>query len=176
MRDAGQFRPTFDSASILLLVTALSWAVYAVWGKHLVKGRQPIAMFAVVATFTTIGLAVLSVAFGTPGDILKAGGATTLLMIVSGIVAIGGAHPAFHYAQRHFGSAFTNTFILVTPAMTYAASFVLLPGETLNRTQIIGGAVLISGTLLITITENRQRRRTARSSSSTVIQATETAA
>ena len=114
-------------------------------------------MFAVVASFTTIGLGVMATIFEQPATAFEAGAWTTFLVALSGIMAIGGAHPSFHYAQKHFGSAFTNTFMLILPLATYLASFVLLPDEGLTATQMAGAVVLILGTLLITIVANRQR-------------------
>ncbi len=157
IRDPQDLSEAFAPGNALLLYCALSWAVYAVWGKHVVRGIHPLPMFTVVASFTAIGLGVTAMIFEHPASIVHASTRTTILVAVSGILAIGGAHPSFHYAQKHFGSAFTSTFTLILPLTTFLASLVILPGETLSLTQGIGGIVLMSGTLLIVAAENRKR-------------------
>ena len=42
--------------SLILLLTALFWAIYAVWGKHLATDISPVPMFGAIAILTTIGL------------------------------------------------------------------------------------------------------------------------
>lgn len=147
----------FTRGNLLLLFCALTWAVYAVWGKHIVLNIHPLPMFAVVASLTTIGLGTMAVIFEEPTSALNAGAVPTVLVVLSGILAIGGSHPSFHYAQKHFGSAFTNTFTLIMPLTTYCAAWFILPSEKLSLTQGIGAFVLLFGTFLIIVVENRKR-------------------
>lgn len=157
VRDPRDLSHAFADGNSLLLFCAFTWAVYSVWGKHIVLDIHPLPMFAVVASFTAVGLGVLAVAFERPATAFEASAWTTFLIAVSGISAIGGAHPAFHYAQKHFGSAFSNTFMLIVPLTTYLASLVFLPAEGLSPSQMAGGATLLLGTLLITVAGNRKR-------------------
>jgi len=114
-------------------------------------------MFAVVSMLSAIGLGVTSLLFEDTSAVWRAGAWTTFVAAVSGILAIAGAHACFHYAQRHFGSAFTNTFMLILPLTTYGAAKIFLPKESLTLTQWIGAGVLLFGTLLIVLVENRRR-------------------
>lgn len=157
VRDPQDLSQAFSQGNSLLLFCALTWAIYSVWGKHIVLDIHPLPMFAVVASLTAIGLGTMAVIFEEPSSILDAGTGASVLVAVSGIMAIGGAHPSFHYAQKHFGSAFTNTFTLIMPLTTYCAARVLLPGEKLSMTQGAGAITLLSGTLLIIMVENRKR-------------------
>ena len=161
VRDPQQLSEVFAPGNALLLITSVSWAIYAVWGKHLVLNLHPIPMFAVVSLITAIALGISALWFEQPTAALHAGARATSVAALSGIIAIGGAHPAFHYAQKHFGSAFTSTFMLILPLTTYAASLVLLPGEKLSLTQWAGAFVLLMGTLLIIVVENRKRLSTS---------------
>ena len=158
LRDLSDFAQVFAPENLLLLVTALSWAVYAVWGKHIVTAIHPVPMFAVVSAFTTIALGVASLILEDPGAVFRVGIGTTLIAAISGVIAVGFAHPSFHYAQRHFGSAFVNTFLLVIPLTTYGVAIIFLPEESLTSTQLIGAAILLTGTLLIITVENRQQQ------------------
>ncbi len=160
IRDPNDLAQAFTSGNMFLLFCALSWAVYAVWGKHIVGDIHPLPMFAVVASLTAICLGAMAVVFEEPSSALHAGIGTTFLVAISGITAIGGAHPSFHYAQKHFGSAFTSTFMLIVPLTTYIASLFILPGEGLSVTQGLGALILMLGTLLIIVVENRKRLST----------------
>lgn len=157
VRDPRQLSDVFAPGNVLLLITAMSWAVYAVWGKHLVLNLHPMPMFAVVSLITAIALGVAALWFEQPATALHVGVRTTCVAALSGVIAIGGAHPSFHYAQKHFGAAFTNSFMLIIPLTTYAAARVLLPGEKLSLTQWVGALTLLAGTLLIILVENRKR-------------------
>jgi drug/metabolite transporter (DMT)-like permease len=157
IRDPQDLSLAFTRGNLLLMFCALTWAVYAVWGKHIVLNIHPLPMFAVIASLTAIGLGTMAVIFEEPTQALHAGIGPTALIVLSGILAIGGSHPSFHYAQRHFGSAFTNTFTLIMPLTTYCAAWFILPSEKLSMTQGIGAFILLFGTFLIIVVENRKR-------------------
>jgi drug/metabolite transporter (DMT)-like permease len=157
VRDPNDLAQLYGPGSLFLLTAAVCWGVYAVWGKHIVLGIHPIPMFAVVSMFSTIGLGATSLLFEDTSAAWRAGAWTTFVAAISGILAIGGAHACFHYAQRHFGSAFTNSFMLILPLTTYGAARIILPNEALTLMQWMGAGVLLSGTLIIILVENRRR-------------------
>ncbi|MBI5093038.1 MAG: DMT family transporter [Candidatus Hydrogenedentes bacterium] len=148
--------PVLDFYSILLLIVAMTWSVYVVWAKHLVTDLHPVAMFAVLASFTTIGLGLLSLTFGHPSGILAASRHDTVVVIVSGIIPIAGAHPSYHYAQKYLGSALCSSVNLLNPIVTYLLALAVFPGESLSVMQWIGGAILLAGTFLVTWAGRRQ--------------------
>ena len=78
MKDGGSLLPVFDSATMLLLLMSVCWAVYAVWGKHLAWKIHPVPMFGVMSIHSTIGLGLLALLIedpihvsGVPGRMLK---------------------------------------------------------------------------------------------------------
>ena len=139
-----------DALTVVLLVTpAICWAVYVVWAKHLVMNCHPVPLFAVLALFNTVGTGAVACVLGRPACILEATAGITLVAFLSGILPLAAAHPAFHYAQRHLGSAFSSSCNLFSPFVTYVCASVFLDDVPLTLTQWGGAALLISGTMMV---------------------------
>lgn len=147
--------PSFDSASVFLLLTAVLWAVYTVWARHLVLSVHPLPMFTAMAVFTTAGLGILCVILGHPSTLVEASLRTNGLAFLSGMFPIALAHPCFHYAQRRLGSAFCTSLNLAHPLVTYGLAILMLPDERLLPSQAAGAVVLLTGTLLVARTARR---------------------
>lgn len=159
--DPRSLRPVFDKAAVMLLTTAFLWAVYLVWAKYLVADVHPVPMFTVLSIFTTAGFGFISMAYRAahPEVTIEAGWSITLVAVVSGLLPIAAAHPAFHYAQKYLGSAFCASVNLLNPLLTYLISLVALPAERLLLSQWIGAAILVTGTLLVTYAGHRAHFR-----------------
>jgi drug/metabolite transporter (DMT)-like permease len=142
--------PRMDLATVLLLITAVLWAVYTVWSKHLVTNVHPVPMFAVVAAYSTILLGGLSVAIGEPAALVTAGWKVTGIAIFSGILPIAVAHTCFNHAQKRLGSSFSSSIILLNPLLTYLIAMMLWPDEKLSVLQWCGAGALLLGTMLVT--------------------------
>lgn len=153
--DPATLRPAIDGAAMLLILTALCWAVYNVWAKHLVKNIHPIPLFTVLALYSTPILGVLSFIFGEPSDLLHITPRIAMITALAGLIPLSLCHPSFYFAQKELGAAYCNTFILFNPALTYVAALILLPSETLIWTQIAGALILMSGTFMVTIARRR---------------------
>ena len=141
--------PNLDFPTLMLLATAILWAVYTVWAKHLVMNVHPVPMFTVLSVYTTIGFAVLSPATGDTSRLVTAGWQPAVIAIVSGLIPIAWAHPSFHYAQKHLGSALCSSVALFNPLVTYAVALWIFPDEHLVLTQWLGAALLLLGTFLV---------------------------
>ena len=153
----GRIAPSADIYTFLVGVSALCWAVYAIWGRHMAFDVHPVPMFTVLAVFTTGALGGLALVFGNPSSLFEAGAYNTGVAILSGLLPIAAAHPAFHYAQKNLGSAFCNTLELCNPLVTYVFAVMLWPGERLLPGQWMGGAVLIVGGVLVLQARRRDR-------------------
>lgn len=157
VRDPGRLLPTVDVYTLLVWLSALCWAVYAVWARHVSLNIHPVPMFTVLAVFTTVGLGVLALAFGEPSSLFEAGAYNTGVAVLSGLFPIAAAHPAFHYAQKNLGSAYCNTLELLNPLVTYGVAVMIWPEEQLILTQWLGGALLLMGAFMVV----RARRQAA---------------
>lgn len=149
LKEPGSYLPVFDTSSSLLLITAISWAVYRVWSKHIVMTIHPVPMFAVLAIYTTLGFAVLMFPLGEPRSLLTAGPRITAIALFSGLMPIAVAHPAFNLAQKHLGAAFSTAMGLLTPLFSYLLALLLLPDEVMQPAQWAGAAILIAGSFLV---------------------------
>jgi drug/metabolite transporter (DMT)-like permease len=145
----------FNSATLLLFFTAFLWGVYAVSMKHLVTNVHPVAVFTVLTMYTTVGIVITAFVLGDPSNIMPTDLRCGFIVFISGFVPVALAHPAYHFAQKHLGSAFCSSWTLLNPFLTFLISLVLLPNETLGWIELIGGCVLIAGTLWVTIVANR---------------------
>ncbi len=140
--------------AMLLLVPALCWAVYVVWARRLVMNCHPVPMFAVLSIFITLGTGVIACVFGRPACIMEAGAGITALTLLSGILPIATAHPAFHFAQKYLGSAFCSSSNLFSPALTYLFATIFLDDPPLTPVQWGGAVVLLSGTIMVVRTDS----------------------
>jgi drug/metabolite transporter (DMT)-like permease len=147
--------PTLNWPTLMLLATAVFWAVYTVWAKHLVTNVHPVPMFTVLSIYTTIGYVILSVVWGTPATLVTAGVYPAVIGIISGLIPIALAHPTFHFAQKYLGSALCSSVALFNPLLTYAIALWIWPDEHLILTQWMGTAVLLVGTLLVIVAGKR---------------------
>lgn len=157
-RDRNSIVPHFDFATMMLLLTSVLWAVYTVWGKHLVTNVHPVPMFTVIAVFTTLASLGMALIWGTPSDLVAHGAKPLWIAFVSGVFPIAMSHPAFHFAQKHLGSALCSSVALLNPLVTYGIALFLWADERLVATQWFGAAVLLVGTLLVTYAGQRVHR------------------
>ncbi|MBI2433348.1 MAG: EamA family transporter [Candidatus Hydrogenedentes bacterium] len=153
---AASLLPRYDFATFLLIVVALGWAIYAVWGKHLVMRTHPVPMFTVVAVHSTVGFAVVACVAGDLDTVWKASIQSTLLAFVSGVFPIAIAHCTFHYGQKHLGSAFATSITLIGPLITYFLALLIWPDEKMAPVQWLGTAMLLWGSYLVV---QAQRKR-----------------
>jgi drug/metabolite transporter (DMT)-like permease len=145
----------FKGSTFLIIFTAALWAFYAISMKHLVTNIHPVPVFAVLAVYSMIGIIITASVMGDLSTIAHTDARTAGIGFVSGFVPIALAHPVYHFAQKHLGSAFCSSWTLLNPFFTFLVSLVLLPDETLGWIPLLGGCILIAGTLWVTIVSNR---------------------
>jgi drug/metabolite transporter (DMT)-like permease len=86
----------------------------------------------------------------------SAGARNVLIGVISGLIPIALAHPAFHYAQRNLGSAFCSSVALFNPFVTYLIALFIFPDERLILTQWFGAGILVIGTLMVVYTGRKE--------------------
>jgi drug/metabolite transporter (DMT)-like permease len=141
--------PRIDFYTIMLLLTSIGWAVYSVWGKHLVRDIHPLPMFTAVAVYSTLCFWGTAEAVGSPRGAWSVGAVILIAAAASGAVSIAGSHACHHYAQKYLGAAFCGSMGLLNPLVTYGFALIILPNEHLTGTQWLGAIILSSGTLAI---------------------------
>ncbi len=138
-----------DLAMLLLMIVSITWAVYAVWGRHTAKGLHPVAMFTVLSVYVSIGFIAVMCCFGEPKTLMSAGLGMNFIAFISGVVCIAAAHCGFHYAQVRLGSAYCTSIQLGSPFITHVLAYALWSDEALSLIQWLGGILLIGGSLLV---------------------------
>lgn len=156
---ANSMLPQLNLAALLLLFTSVCWSVYAVWGKHIVRDLHPVPMFTVVAVYTSTAFAINMFLFGDPSTILTGSGNMLAFAAFSAVLPIAIAHCAYHYAQRHLGSAFCISLMLVNPAITNGLALLLWADESMNLIQWAGAAILTLGSYFVVQTQRRVATR-----------------
>ncbi len=148
-QDPGSLAPRIDRYALMLFMAAVCWAIYVVTARRLAFGLHPVAMFTMLAVYCSAGLGLLSVLFGNPAAVLGLDRDTSLLLIFSALFPIAAAHPAYHFAQKHLGSAFCGSVELLNPLITFILAVMIWPEERLNAIQWIGAVALLTGSFLV---------------------------
>lgn len=156
-QNAATALPGSHLATIFLIIVSLGWAVYAVWGKHLVMGTDPVPMFAVISTLSTLGFIVVALLAGDISTLWRASPMDTFTVFCSGMFPIAIAHCTFHYAQKKLGAAFTTSITLIGPLITYIIALFIWPDERLTTVQWAGAGGLLLGSYWVV----RAQRKTA---------------
>jgi len=139
-RGAGASPPTFAAGAFAALGAGLSYAVYAVTAKGLLRRAAPLPLAAL--TFTLAALLL------TPVFALERGAAAQLaagwpLLVYLGVVPTAGAYVVFGAGLRRIAATTAGVATLLEP-LTAAALGVLLFGESLGTTGWVGAALLLA--------------------------------
>jgi drug/metabolite transporter (DMT)-like permease len=137
----------------LAVASALSYAVYIVFGNRVSSSVSPVATSAYVCLF---GAAATGLIGGVTGelrfDFAPAGWWPVLgLATVSTVVAIG----CFFTGMSRIGPSSAAVLSMFDPVVSIIAAWLLL-GSRLTVPQLIGGAVVLTGALLAMTTTRRR--------------------
>lgn len=131
-------------AILLVLCSSLSWATYSVTVKKYVPDVGPRVSFAVISLYTTLLLLFPALIWGDLGLVAKAPWQVNLILVLSGILCIGIAHPLYYVAIRELGVTICATMLLGTPFGALALSHLVFD-EVLTPGQLACGVVLLVG-------------------------------
>lgn len=138
----------FNVGVLLLILAALSWAIYTICIKKLVSRIEPFVVTSFVIFFATLLFIPLVIIFGDMSRIFEVSSFTNILLFGSGILCVGLGNMFYYKDINYLGTARTSAFVLITPFLTGIISYFLL-GEILTLVQILFGVVLISGCFLL---------------------------
>lgn len=133
---------------LLVLASTLNWAIYGVLGRATLRrvGAQTATAVAVAAG--TAMLLPFALAAGMLSGLaaLSATGWGALLFL--GVGCSGLAYLAWYAALDHLGPTRAAAFLYVEPLVTHAFAVALL-GEPVAATTVLGGLVVLAGTVLV---------------------------
>jgi drug/metabolite transporter (DMT)-like permease len=126
------------------------WAISMHFDKYLVERFFKHANVAVLLVFTALmGLVMLPPIWVFRPDVLAFGFPSILVVIASGLLLMGAM---FFYllALQSEEASVVAPFFQASPLFAYALGYLVL-GETLSRVQLIGGALVVGGALILSV-------------------------
>jgi uncharacterized membrane protein len=126
------------------------WAVSTHLDKYLVERYFKHSSVAVLLVFTALaGLLLLPFIWLYQPDVLDFDARSIALMVLSGFLYMGAMYLYLQALQSEEASVIAP-FYQASPLFGYALGYLVL-GETLTPMQVIGGALIIGGTLLVSL-------------------------
>jgi uncharacterized membrane protein len=151
-------RPHPMSWVIFALSGPVLWAVSTHLDKYLVERYFKQSSVAVLLIFTAFaGLAFLPVIWLYQPTVIALDARSMLLMILSGLLYMGAMYFYLQALQSEEASVIAP-FYQAAPLFGYALGYLVL-GETLSPLQMLGGALIVGGTLLVSIRSGSSRSR-----------------
>jgi drug/metabolite transporter (DMT)-like permease len=141
----------------LLLGCVATWTSYSLMGRRLMAGIDSLAATAVTASVGCVLLWGTALAIEGPGTVwasvaeLSPKGWAALLYMAVGAVVL--AYAWFYRGIAELGAGVASSYISLVPVVGVASS-VLVLGEPLSASLLVGGALALAGVLLA----NRARR------------------
>lgn len=144
---ADLFRGSVGIGEVILFGCPLSWAAYTLIARQSLPGMSAIAVTTYAALAGTVMLAIGNAATGElapPAASLHAWGAIAFV----GIFGTALAFVWFYDGVRAIGPARTAVFINLVPVAAIVLGVVVL-GEPLEASMLVGGALVVAGVLLL---------------------------
>lgn len=131
----------------LTLGFALSWGIYTIAIKALLRDCDSMTSFGVVSLYTMIALGGLAFVLGKPVQSFSLSNIGWLLLILSALTSISGSHVTYYSAIKRIGSTIPPLIVLAQPFMVLLVSRVVFD-EYLTVYQWFFGLLLIAGSAL----------------------------
>lgn len=147
----------FSLYALFIVVAAVATAFFAVLQRKMFAHYRPIE----VAAFATwLGTAPMLVFLpGLAGAVASAGSNALLAGVYTGILPSAVAYTIFAYALSKSPVTVVTAFLYMVPVFSLLGAWLLL-GETPSLLTYLGGAVAISGVVLLNLAKQRSTRRT----------------
>jgi drug/metabolite transporter (DMT)-like permease len=134
------------------------WAVSTHLDKYLVERFFKHSSVAVLLVFTALaGLLLLPVIWWFEPQVLRLDARSIALMSLSGLLYMGAMYFYLQALQSEEASV-VAPFYQASPLFGYVLGYFVL-GETLTPTQMVGGALIVGGTLLVSLRGGATGRR-----------------
>lgn len=133
---------------ILILISAVNWAVFSVLSRRGLKAHPAALMMFYVMAF---GWIFISILFFTTTDISEFAKLTTngwLGIAFLGIFCSGLAYIAWYDALKALSAAQTGVFLYIEPLVTVIVAFIILR-EAITVSSLLGGGIIIFGVWLV---------------------------
>lgn len=144
----------------ILVATSLFWAAYAVSVRKYLGGYSLRLSFGVVSIYTAGVLLVLMFIFGDWTKLGELGNQTVKiwgLLAASAVIGMVFSHLLYYRGIHGLGPVIANGVLMATPFITYTGAWIFL-GEKMTPMQLLGGAVIVGGGVLLVTSKARAER------------------
>jgi len=144
----GPVTTAIGAGEAMMFGAVCAWAAYTLIGRAVLKDLTPLAASAYASLFGTIMLAIVALPdLGRLGwQVLSPGVVAAVLYL--GVLGTGVAFVWYYRAVKELGPARTVIFNNLVPV--FGATFgVVLLGETLSVSMLVGGAIAVAGVMLV---------------------------
>ena len=142
----------------IMLSAAVGWALYTILARLAFRDVDSRIGFSIVSLYTVVGLGIIAVLLGNPGQVRELDVRVLVFVAVSGVLSIGLAHTLYYTAIRRIGATIPALMLQLSPFATLLLSMGFF-AERLNIWQWGGGLVLVTGSAL-SILAQRDLRKT----------------
>ncbi|SDN44267.1 DMT family transporter [Bacillus sp. OK048] len=151
------FKLGFETIDFVLLGAVISWALYSVVGKVVLKKYSAVESTTYAVAFGTVFLAPFAFAETSWQDITQATFSTWIAIAHMSILVTVVSFIMYYYGIKEVGAAKASIFINVMPVSAVIMATIYL-GETFNWAHGVGAALVLSGVYIGTNTRLFKRK------------------
>jgi drug/metabolite transporter (DMT)-like permease len=134
--------------ALLVLASAVVWALYSILGKAQFIGRPPMVMTAWSMTFGWLALCAAFVGAGAWTDLAGVSRSTWSAVVLLGVASTGLAYGLYFYALSGAEAASVAALQYLEPLVTMALAGAVL-GEGITPGALVGGGLILGGVWLV---------------------------
>lgn len=138
----------FGVGELCMLAAVFSWALYTIIGRKVLAGLSPLAATNYAALWGTVLLGVVSATQFAELRLAQFDAGVLLSLAYLGVFGTAVAFVWYYMSVQRFGAAVTSVFNNLVPVFGVAIG-VLLLGEQLLPSMLIGGAITIAGVMMV---------------------------
>ncbi len=128
---------------LIMFLCGICYGMYGVTVRYVMRDLNPLFVFAVVGTYTSVGLVAMA-PLGRPSALLHLPAMPWVILLVSAVIGISLAHGMYYAAVQRIGAAISTLMLSVTPFVSICGAALFL-GERFTLAQWIGGCILVLG-------------------------------
>jgi drug/metabolite transporter (DMT)-like permease len=138
------------TGELFMLAAVTSWALYTVIGRQVLKGLSPLAATNYAALWGTLMLGAVAAPHFAELSARQFDWKVVVSLLYLGVLGTAVAFVWYYTSIKRFGASVSAIFTNLVPVFGVAIS-VLLLGESLLASMLIGGAVAICGVMMVTL-------------------------
>jgi drug/metabolite transporter (DMT)-like permease len=140
------------AGEIFMFAAVTSWALYTIIGRRVLTGLTPLAATNYAALWGTLLLACVAAPEFSSLTLAQFDWRMVGALLYLGIGGTALAFVWYYMSVKKFGTAVTSIFNNLVPVFGVAIS-VLVLGETLLLSMLVGGAIAIAGVMMVSLSD-----------------------